>query len=451
MTTVTLPNGGWRPRDYQWDVWEYLRNGGKRALLFWHRRSGKDDVALHFGAISSQLRVGNYWHMLPEQAQARKAIWNAVNPKTGKRRIDDAFPLAMRKRTLDNEMLIEMVNGSTWQVLGSDNYDSLVGSNPVGCTFSEWALCDPRAWAYISPILEENGGWAAFITTARGKNHAYNMYQAMRKNPNWFCQVLDANKTGIFSQEQLGDILSELQGLHGNELGYALYSQEYLSSFDAAVVGAVYGAEMAKARTDGRILSVPYSREKPVYTIWDIGGSDSTSIWFVQIVGNEVRLIDYYENRLKDIAHYAQVLRERGYAYSDCYLPHDAFNRGSAVLAVGKTIAQLLEGFEFSVKQSPKLGTAKQAGIQAARMMLSRCYFDETKTARGVDCLTNYRYDDSSIQGELQREPLHDWASHGADAFGYIAMVIDKLHGTVSFGGKHTFDSKIVRKNKGRV
>jgi len=434
---IRLPNNGWRPREYQWPAWDYLRDGGKRALLYWHRRSGKDDVALHWAAIASQKRVGNYWHTLPEQAQARKAIWDAVNPHTGRKRIDDAFPLDMRKRTLNNEMLIEFVNGSTWQVVGSDNYNSLVGSTPVGVVFSEWALCDPNSWAYISPILEENGGWAAFITTTRGKNHAYRMYEAARTDKAWFTQVLRAADTGIFTAEQLDRIKAEYSALHGSGVGNALFEQEYNSSFDAAVVGAVYGDEMSRARNDGRIRPVPYNREKPVFTAWDIGGSDSTAIWFAQEISGELRLIDYYENRLKDVAHYCDILRGKGYSYSECVLPHDAFNRGQAVLATGKTIAQMVEGFGFKARQAPKLGIAKQVGIQSARMLLSRAWFDETKCARGVDCLLNYRYETNNSTGELNKEPLHDWASHGADAFGYLALAINSVQtGQPTWGKK---------------
>ena len=156
--TIRLPNG-WRPRDYQRPLWSYLRGGGLRADMAWHRRSGKDDVSLHWAAIASAKRVGNFWHMLPEANQARKAIWEAVNPHTGKKRIDEAFPKALRASTRDTDMRIEFKNGSTWQVVGSDNYDSLVGTTPIGVVFSEWSLAKPDAWTYLRPILAENGGW----------------------------------------------------------------------------------------------------------------------------------------------------------------------------------------------------------------------------------------------------------------------------------------------------
>jgi len=171
------------------------QGGGKRQLLFWHRRAGKDEINLHMHAVSSATRPGTYWHMLPLANQARKAIWTAVNPHTGKRRLFDAFPQEYIENMNDNEMFIRFKSGSTFQVVGSDNYNSLVGSPPVGVTFSEWALANPSAWAYLSPILAENGGWASFITTPRGNNHAKSMYDAVKNNPQWFTQILCAIPT----------------------------------------------------------------------------------------------------------------------------------------------------------------------------------------------------------------------------------------------------------------
>jgi hypothetical protein len=153
----------WRPRPDQRPLWDYLETGGTRAVMVAHRRWGKDDVGLHFACVAAMQRPGNYWHMLPKYDQARRVIWNAVNPRTGKKRIDEAFPRAIRAKTYKQEMMIELKNGSTWQLVGSDTYDSLVGAPPVGIVFSEFALADPLAWAYFRPILVENGGWALFI------------------------------------------------------------------------------------------------------------------------------------------------------------------------------------------------------------------------------------------------------------------------------------------------
>jgi phage terminase large subunit len=382
-------------------------------------------------------RVGNYWHMLPEQAQARKAIWDATNPHTGKRRIDEAFPLELRESTRNDEMMIRFKNGSSWQVVGSDNYNSLVGSTPIGVVFSEWAIAKPEAWAYLRPILAENGGWALFITTTRGKNHAFQMYQTVKDSSDWFCQLLPANVTGVFAQEQLDAELKEYIGQYGDGVGRALFNQEYFCSFDSAVVGAVYGDEMHKARTEKRICSVPYEKESLVHTVWDIGYGDSTAIWFVQKVGREVHLIDYYEDSGKDIAHYVQVLNQRGYTYGTDWLPHDA---EAGELGTGKSIKEMLEGLGRSVEITPKL--SPEEGINAARMLMSRCYWDEQKTQRGIDCLTNYRWDVDKTTKELKPRPVHDWASHGADAFRYLAVANDHM-GSAKWSGTLNYRSRV--------
>ncbi len=163
--------------------------------------------------------------MLRQYEQARKSVWNAVNPHSGKKRIDEAFPLEIRKRTDQQQMLIEFVNGSTWQLVGSDNFNSLVGSPPIGVTASEWALADPSAWAYIRPILRENGGWFVAITTPRGNNHVKTMVDSHKDNPNWFVQVLSANETKTLTQEQLDEELKEYQDEYGPEDGRLLFEQ----------------------------------------------------------------------------------------------------------------------------------------------------------------------------------------------------------------------------------
>src|SRR5215475_7704425 len=180
-----LPAGGWQPRAYQRKLWDYLERGGKRAVAIWHRRAGKDEICLHWAAVAAHQRVGVYWHMLPEQAQARKAIWDAVNPWTGQRRINEAFPRELRESTRETDMAIRFRSGSLWELVGSDNYNSLVGSPPIGVVFSEYALADPSAWGYLRPILAENGGWSLFITTPRGRNHASTFYEAARADDTW--------------------------------------------------------------------------------------------------------------------------------------------------------------------------------------------------------------------------------------------------------------------------
>ena len=323
MSQIILPNS-WKPRDYQRGAWSALRGGCKRACIVAHRRWGKDDIALHWAAVSAMRKPATYWHMLPQAAQARKAIWEAINPHTGIRRIDEAFPKEIRATTREQEMMIKFINGSSWQVVGSDNYNSLVGSPPYGLTFSEWSLCDPGAWAYLRPILAENGGWAIFIYTSRGKNHGYSLYNMAEQSKDWYCLKSTAKNTDVFTEEQLQAELIEYQSSYGEDAGKAYWLQEYFCSFDAALPGAYYVGELSKAEEEGRITHVPYDESLPVHTWWDIGRSDYTAIWFAQYAGGQVRLIDYYQNNMQAPSHYAKVLQEKGYYYDTHHLPHDA-------------------------------------------------------------------------------------------------------------------------------
>lgn len=424
MARVRLPANGWAPRGYQRPLWDYLEEGGKRAFAVWHRRSGKDDVCLHRTAIAAHERVGTYWYMLPEQAQGRKAIWDAVNPRTGKRRIDEAFPDELRDTTRSQEMLIKFKSGSTWQVVGSDNYNSLVGSPPVGIVASEWALAKPAAWAYLRPILQENGGWAVFNTTPRGKNHAHRMLEGARDDPGWFTQVLTAKQTDVFTPEQLEQEKRELMREYGASVGLQMFDQEYMCSFDQPVVGAIYAAELSDAKADNRIRNVPYDPAIPVQTWWDIGGAgkggDATAIWFVQVLGAEVRCIRYYEANGQAFAHYVDVIERTKYRFSTHWLPHDA--RAKA-LGTGKSIQEMAdEQLPGKVAIAPAVNVEDR--INAARMMFPRVYMDATNCADGIDALSNYRREWVDKLGQLSAQPLHDWASHGSDAFGEIALTV---------------------------
>ncbi len=419
----TQPKGRWVPKDHQREVWAYLERGGKRAIEIWHRRSGKDELGLAWACVAAHQEVGNYWHMLPEASQARKAIWEAIDHRH-QRRIDVAFPKALRKNTRNSDMLIELTVGSTWQVVGSDNYDSLVGSTPRGIVFSEWALADPQAWAYLKPILEENGGWALFITTSRGPNHAKRMYESALVNDDWHASVMTAKDTGLMDEVALARIRKEYVSDFGEVVGGALFDQEYMCSFEAAILGAVYGAEMGTARKEGRITEVPYDKSLPVETWWDLGYRDSTAIWFIQRQGGKLLAIDYYENNLAGLDHYVQELQARNYVYSHHLVPHDA---GQGEVGPGKSLVSQASELGLRMERQPQAPLLP--GINATRPVIARMWFDAIKCQRGIDALTNYRYKWDEARHTLSPKPLHDWASHGADALRTGAMAKNYLHG----------------------
>ena len=404
------------------DMWVYLERGGLRCDVVAHRRWGKDEVSLHRTAVAMHEEVGTYWHMLPEAAQARKAIWDAVNPRTGRRRIDEAFPKELRATTRDQEMFIRFKNGSTWQVLGSDNYDSFVGSPPRGVVFSEWSLAKPDGWNYVRPILLENGGWAIFIWTPRGRNHATRAFEARELDPNWFTRRLPATVTKVFTPEQLEQEKKELISEAESEVeGIARFNTEYLVDFDAAAPGAYYAEQMTKAQLEKRIGLVPYDPAFPVDTAWDLGIDDYTAIWFFQRIGpKRFNFIDFYEAGdlgLDSIVE--QAFKPKPYKkYGMHYLPHDVMVRELG--AGGRTRKETL----ISLGIRPiRVGVARnpEERVNASRRLLPYAYFDQENCGAGLDHLKQYRKR-WNTQLKVFTGPLHDEHSHGADAFGEAAV-----------------------------
>lgn len=417
MPEITIPNN-WRPREYQFPLWRYLEGGGKRALAVCHRRWGKDDVALHWTAVAAHQRVASYWHMLPEYEQARKAIWAAVNPHTGKRRIDEAFPLEIRDSTNEQAMFIRFKCGSTWQVVGSDNFNALVGAPPAGLVVSEWALADPVAWAYLAPILAENDGWVLFLYTSRGRNHGFKLYESALSRPEWHVEKQTVIDTGVFAQAALDEAKADYIALYGEEDGEALFLQEFYCSFDSAIIGSYYGRLFARLEAEGRIGAVPFDPTLPVVTGWDLGVDDATSIWFAQVAGKEVRIIDYIEARGRALTELAGEVLKRPYVYREHYLPHDVETRE---MTSAKTRRETLEGLGLRpIRAGSQLPV--EDGINAARNLLPRCRFDAKRCDKGLESLREYRVAWDGKNRTPRKTPLHNWASHAADAFRELAV-----------------------------
>lgn len=365
-------------------------------------------------------RPGVYWHLLPQANQARKAIWDAVDPHTGRRRIDWAFPPEIRQTTREQDMLIKFKGtGSTWQVVGSDNYNALVGSPPAGIVYSEYMLSDPNAWSFMRPILLENGGWALFNGTPRGRNHLHSLYELGKSEPSWFSELLTVRDTGVFTHEQIEQERREIAKDRGDDEAENIIRQEYFCSWDAAIPGSYYGKIVAKLEEEGRIGDVPVDPRYPVLTAWDLGVGDSTAIWFVQQIGLQIRVVDYYEQSGVGADHYARVLKDKDYNYEGHLLPHDANDRewGNNASSRVDTLKSL------GVKPLKVLTRASvDDGINAVRVLLSRCIFDRTRCDRGLSALRQYqRHWDDALKCFSQK-PLHDWTSHAADAFRYLAQ-----------------------------
>ena len=419
MPEISIPHE-WTPRPHQLGLFKAYDEGTKRFCVVWHRRAGKDSAVLNLSAKAMLERVGTYWHLFPYQTQARKAIWNGIDSQ-GRKILDQVFPNEIRKRTSSQEMLIELVNGSTWQLAGSDNYDSLVGSNPVGVVFSEWSLCDPNAWAYIRPILAENDGWASFIYTPRGKNHGWSLYNMARKSEGWYCENLTVNET---SREDGSPIITPaiIDQERSRGMEEALVQQEFYGSFESQIAGAYYSDQITAAKEQGRIGRLPIEPSLPVHTAWDLGIADSMSIWFFQSAGKEVRLVDYYESTGKGMEHYIQHLNQ--WANTNCVMmgthlaPHDIEVRELTSGRSRKETARQM-GISFRTVQRPRV---KAEGIQAVRRMFPRFWIDDERAEQGYNCIASYRREWDEKAGRFRDNPVHDWASHGADALQTLAL-----------------------------
>lgn len=425
---IVLPHN-YVPRAYQLPFWQYMESKvmlpddgehklGARAILVWHRRAGKDLTCLSYMATEAlEGRVGSYYHLFPTYKQARRVIWQ------GKRKDGtpflNAFPPEFVKKRKDDDMILELHNGSTYHLLGTDrDVDALVGSNPVGVILSEYSLQNPKAWNLIRPILAENEGWAIFDFTPRGRNHGYHLFEQAKKNPHWYCSILTVDDTKAIPVSVIDDD-------RASGMPEELVQQEYWCSFDAALQGAYYAKWMARAREDGRITKVPYEPDLDVHTAWDLGIDDQTVIWFFQIgpVG-EVRLIDYYAASGEGLGHYVTELRERAnlnnYVYGTHYFPHDVKVRE---LTTGKSRKEALEKMGLRVHTVPKLRV--EDGIEAVRSILPKCYFDEAKCEEGLEALIQYRKEWNDETKTFSKVPVHDWTSHPSDAFRVLAVGVN--------------------------
>ena len=418
---LEMPND-WDCMEHQRPFWNYLDGGGKRAVEVWHRRAGKDSTALNYTATEAVEKPGVYWHMLPTQKQARKVVWDGID-RAGRRMIDQAFPKAIRKGTRSQEMQIELVSGSIWQLCGSDNYDSLVGANPRGVIFSEWALCNPKAWDYIRPILAENGGWAVFIFTMRGKNHGYKLAEMARKNPDWHYSLLTVDDTHradgspIITQEAI-------QADRDAGMSEDMIQQEYYCSADVAIPGAYFAREIAAARADKRICNIPVEPHIPVHTFWDLGISKGNAmvVWFVQAIGKEIRVINYCEGENKGMPYFIDIVnkfaQDHNIHYGEHCAPHDVEVRDMMTKTKRIDTARDMGIILRTVPRTKNLADS----IEATRRLFARCWFDERRCEQGINALASYHreYDDAH---QCYRDvPVHDWSSNGADAFRQMAQ-----------------------------
>jgi len=416
MPTLTLPHN-FRPRPYQLPVLRAKDRGATRMVCVWHRRSGKEKTFINMTAKCSQERIGTYFYIFPTYKQAKKAIWDGMD-RNGFKFLDH-FPKDYITRKNETELRLELASGSAFQLIGSDNIDAIMSTNPIGCVFAEYSLQDPQAWEYVRPILRENGGWAAFDYTPRGKNHGHILYETAKRlmdegDPAWFCQRLSIEETGVLSA-------ADMDAERREGMSEEMIQQEYYCSFQGVMQGSIFGRQLELAERDGRVCSVPWQPEFPVDTWWDIGTGDPTAIWFTQNVGREIHVIDYYENSGVGVGveHYAKHLQSLPYVWGQHNGPHDI--EANSFAANGRSAKDVFAGLGVRFTVVPRTPD-KQDSINAGRTIMSRCYFDAAKTERGRLALMSYSYKWDEKRRMFNPTPYHDWSSNGADAWQQLGM-----------------------------
>ena len=437
---VALPHD-FTPRPYQRRVWRYFEGGGKRAYCVWHRRSGKDFNAAHLTCTAAHEKVGVYWHVFPSFEQARRSIWEGYT-RDGKRLLENVFPGftdpksagSIVKRKNEQQLFLELKAGSVWRLMGSDRSE-FVGAGPQGVVFSEFALCRPSTWDLVRPMLRESGGWAHFITTPRGHNHAKRLWDDATVEAGWFRNrqtVEDTEGQIAWASNRGGHAISAAQMLEEERaegMEEALIRQEYLCDWSAANVGSVYGDLMEQLEARGGLADFEADTDD-IFTSWDLGYSDSTAVWFWRLRGTEVEVVDFMEGSGKPLSHYLDEVEKRGsiYGYRGHWLPHDARAKtlvtGASVM---EAVAARLGGER--VRITPMLSLAD--GIQAARWLLQQGTRIHPRCGEGIEALRQYHYAYDEDTKTYSRKPQHDWSSHAADAFRYLAVARRMADGMV--------------------
>lgn len=415
------------PYPHQLPVWNAYRRGVKRFINVWHRRAGKDLTFWNMMIMSAMRRVGGYYYFLPTYAQGKKIVWDGKD-NDGTRYID-YIPEALIYSTNETELQITLVHphdkdkpGSVLQIIGADKMNFAVGTNPVGCIFSEYSVMRPSAWELMDPVLAANGGWAAFAYTPRGRNHGWKLYEAALKMPDiWYASLLTINDTKRHDGSPIVP-MSYIEQKRREGADEDVLQQEYFCSFNGSQQGSYYGALLTTLQAEKRLGDFPYDPGLPCFAAWDIGYSDSTAIWVWQEIGSRIRFVDYIESSGHGIEYYAKELYHKPYAVKTHYGPHDLEKHE---FGSGKTIRE--QAYDLGIKFVVLPRVSVEDGIQAVRRLLPRCEYHQPTTQKGFDALGAYHKEYDEERACFKDKPEHDWSSHGADAKRYAALAIKPI------------------------
>lgn len=408
----------YQPRDYQLPLLDAIENKGyKRVLAILPRRAGKDITAFNLCVRACLRKPIMCYYIFPTYAQGKKVLFDGLTNE-GYRIIDYFAPRQTVESINSQEMKIRFKNGSLFQIVGSDNYDSLVGTNPQACVFSEYALQDPRAYQFIRPILTANDGWALFISTPRGKNHLWELYNLAQNSPEWFTYKLTVNDTlhiplPEIEKERAEGIMSE-----------DLILQEYYTSFEMGVEGSIYGKYVDRLRMRNQIGYVKWESGHQVHTAWDLGVGDQTCIIFFQVIGSLIRIIDYYDQNNVGLDHYIKVLQEKPYVYGKHIAPHDIKQREFTNGAITRLDKARQLGINFIVCPSIPV----EDGIELVRTTIPKLWIDLENCSPLIKAMENYRYEYFPKTNRYSTKPLHNGFSHACDALRYMCIGLPRTN-----------------------
>lgn len=402
---ITIP---YEPRDV---FLPYHESDKRFSLTVAHRRAGKTVARINKlirSALSCTKQAPRFAYLAPFYIQAKDIAWNYLKFYAG--------PALQGKAPNESELSITFPhNGAVIRLYGADNAERLRGLYFDGLAADEAQDIRPSTLTQIIlPALSDRQGWLDLSGTPKGwGNLLGETYKRAQGDDEWFVQVLKASQTGLIASDELERLRKSMPR---NE-----YEQEFECSFDAAITGAYFAEELRRLEGYGGITAVPYDPQFRVHTAWDLGISDSMSIWFFQIAGREIRVIDYYEASGYGLDHYSGVLTSKGYNYGQHFGPHDIEVRE---IGTGKTRREVAAGMGLNFDVLPALPV--KDGIDAARMTIPRCVFDAKKCAVGLDALRQYR-EKVDEKRQISLGPLHDWTSHAADAFRYLAVSLNRI------------------------
>lgn len=404
------------PRNYQIPFLSemFVNRKKKRFLLCWPRRAGKDLVCFYAAILKMIEKPTQVYFIYPTYSQGKKILFEGLDNEG--RPLIDYLPKEWVVSKNSQEMTIKLKNGSLFKIVGSDEPDRLVGTNAGFMVFSEYALANPQSWAYLRQVVRANQGTAVFISTPRGRNHFFDLYNYALEDPEgeWFVSKLTVDDTKHVSKEDL-----EKEALSTSE---DMMQQEWYTSFSLGVEGSYYSKYLNQIRLNSQIGNVPWNPKYKVHCALDIGYGDSCAIVWFQVINQCINILDYYENNKHGLAHYAKIILEKPYVYGKVLFPHDGDNHE---FGTGLTIKEQAHSMGLNVSIVPKLSI--EAGIEAVRVTLSRCYFDEVKCSKLLKMLESYRQLFDAKRQVYLGKPLHDFASHGADAFRYMAVSIPMI------------------------